>query len=47
MRANENVGKEVDVTQWPMGGQGTVLGKGFGDDTTEEEKSVMASSFGA
>ena len=25
---------------------GSVLGEGFGDDTTEEEKSVMVASFG-
>ena len=34
------------VTQWPMRDQGSVLGEGFDDDTAEEKKVVMASSFG-
>ena len=34
------------VSQWPMGDWGSVLGEGFDDDTAEEMKVVMASSFG-
>ena len=45
-KANANVGKEVIVNQWPMGGWGSVLGEGFDDDTAEEKKFVMASNFG-
>ena len=33
MRANENVGKEVAVTQWPIGDWRIVLREGFDDDT--------------
>ena len=44
--ANENARKEVIITQWPMGGWGSVSGEAFDDDTAKEKKLVMASSFG-
>ena len=34
------------VTQWPMGDWGSVSGEGFDEDTAEEMKVVMVSSFG-
>ena len=46
MGANENVGKEVTVTWWPMGDWEIVSGEAFDDDTAEEMKSDMAASFG-
>ena len=39
------MGKEVTVTQWPMGDWESVSGEGFDDDTTEEMKLDMVASL--